>query len=284
MAGQKMKTQIIISMLLALILVSAAKFPAPQGYLNDFANVLDPAAKAKVNSLLADIEQTATAEVAVVIVPSLQGDTVENFAVELFKEWGIGKKNDNGLLLLIAVEDRKYRFEVGYGLEGLLNDAKVGRIGREQLMPYLKEGNYGEGIYQSLLAISNILKGQEEVISKNETQPLDIGLIFAGVIYFILFVSLYGWFEHKKKKKAQNVMGTTHIALTIITIFISYMLFVLMCFLTIILLTIGLRKTTRGRYGFGGFGGYYGGGFSGSGGFGGFGGGSSGGGGASGGF
>ncbi len=271
-----MKTQILLSLLLITILATAAKFPAPQGYLNDFANVLDPAAEAKISSVLSQIEVKQSVEIAVVTLQSLQGEAIEQAAVDLFREWGIGKKNDNGLLLLIAVEDRAYRFEVGYGLEGILNDAKVGRIGRDYLVPYLKEDNYGEGVLQAVNAIQNSLAGNEEAQYAEKESPLEVLPLMFGVLYFIMFFVLYGAFEKKKKTKAQNAIGITHLFITFFSFFVSGTFFVLMLFLTFILLAIGFQGRRAGS----GFGGYYGGFGGGSGGFGGFGGGMSGGGGA----
>jgi len=277
-----MKTQIIISILLALVLVFAAKFPAPQGYLNDFADVLDPAAEAKISSLLSQIEKEQTVEIAVVTLQSLQGDSVDQSAVELFKEWGIGKKNDNGLLLLIAVEDRAYRFEVGYGLEGILNDAKVGRIGRESLVPYLKDNNYAEGIFASLTSIQSAFKNQDEVIYNSEIELPPSPIIGIAVFYALILLGLNIYFAKKKKHKAQNLLGGTHIAVIIISAIISIFLMFFMFFVLVILI-ISSALTSKGNFRFGNQPGYHGG-FGGlgrgSGGFGGFGGGSSGGGGA----
>lgn len=282
MARQKMKTQVIISILLAFILVSAAKFPAPQGYLNDFADVLDPAAEARISQLLSQIEKEQTVEIAVVTLQSLQGDSVDQAAVDLFKEWGIGKKNDNGLLLLIAVEDRAYRFEVGYGLEGILNDAKVGRIGRESMVPYLKDNNYAEGIFQSLTAIQGALTGQNEVIYNSEIELPSSPIMGLAVSYALILLGLNIYFAKKKKHKAQNLLGGMHVVIiiiaAIISIFLMFFMFVVMIALIIssVLMSKGnLRMGNQPGY-YGGFGGFG----RGSGGFGGFGGGSSGGGGA----
>jgi len=278
-----MKMVLLCSLLFVAVLVTAAKFPAPRGYLSDFASVIDPASEARILSLLGQIEKETSAEIAVVTIASLQGESIDQAAVELFKEWGIGKKNDNGLLLLIAVEDRAYRFEVGYGLEGILNDAKVGRIGREYLVPYLKDNNYAEGIFQATTAVQSTIKENDEARASAAEQPLNIVPVLAGVVYFVAFLLLYSRFEKKKKTKSQNTLGAIHLLVTFISIFISLTFFIFMLSLTFILLAIGLQAGShRGS----GFGGYYGGfGYPGcrsSGGFGGFGGGMSGGGGASG--
>ena len=120
----------------------AADLPKPTGYVDDYANVLSPDAKSKMEALAVELHDKAKAQVFVVTVNTLDGATVESFANDLFQRWGIGnKKTDRGALLLFATQDHKYRIEVGYGLEGLLNDAKVGDIGRA-MVPYLQAGNY----------------------------------------------------------------------------------------------------------------------------------------------
>src|SRR3989344_5277330 len=98
---------------------------SPSGFVNDFAQMMSAGARAQLEQKLVQLEKDSTNEISVVTINNLDGDTIENFAVKLFQEWGIGKtKNDNGILLLIAKDDRKMRIEVGYGLEGALTDAQ----------------------------------------------------------------------------------------------------------------------------------------------------------------
>jgi uncharacterized protein len=114
----------------------------PTGYVDDFAGALNADTKAKLEALATEIDQKANAQIAVVTVKSLDGDDVDDYAVRLFKQWGIGgKKSDRGVLLLTSIGDRKYRVEVGYGLEGILPDGKVGGFGREAV-PLFKDNNY----------------------------------------------------------------------------------------------------------------------------------------------
>src|SRR4029077_15505734 len=102
----------------------------PQGYVNDFAGVLSASAKAQLTALCTEVDQKAHAQIAVVTVKSLDGRPIVDFAVELFKQWGIGpKQSERGVMIVLAVEDRRYRFEVGYGLESILPDGKTGAIG-----------------------------------------------------------------------------------------------------------------------------------------------------------
>jgi uncharacterized protein len=150
-----MKLKIITFFLLFLIfipLANAVEYPSPTGYVNDFANILSPGDIARLNNEITAIEKATTVEIAIVMVDSLQGVSVEEYAVKLFEKWGIGKKGtDNGLLILVSKNDREYRIETGYGLEGTITDARANRIGREILEPNFKKGEYGNGLYSALV-------------------------------------------------------------------------------------------------------------------------------------
>src|ERR1022692_53780 len=126
--------------------------PAPTGYVNDFAGVLTPETRQGLESLCTQVDQQAHAQIAVVTVKSIDPDksgaipSIEEFATALEDKWKVGKKGtDRGVLLIVSLNPRKYRIEVGYGLEGLLNDAKVGDIGRD-MQPFLHTNDYNQGI------------------------------------------------------------------------------------------------------------------------------------------
>jgi len=113
----------------------------PSGLVNDYAALLSPENRAALESKLEAFRDSSSNEIAVVTIKSLDGDAIENYAVKLFEDWGIGtEKNDNGLLLLVALDDRKMRIEVGYGLEGVLPDATANQIINKTLKPALQEG------------------------------------------------------------------------------------------------------------------------------------------------
>jgi uncharacterized protein len=131
---------------------TVAGLPAPTGYVNDFAGVLSADTKQSLEELCTEVDQKAHAQIAVVTVKSLDPDksgaapTIQEFATALEEKWKVGSKGtDKGLLVIISLNPRKYWIEVGYGLEGLLNDAKVGDIGRE-MQPFLHENDYNQGI------------------------------------------------------------------------------------------------------------------------------------------
>lgn len=134
---------------------------SPNGYVNDFANVLSAGAKQSLESELATFNATTSNEVAVAIVPNMGGDYIENYAVKLFAEWGIGKKDkDNGVLLVVAVEERKMRIEVGYGLEGALPDSVAQSILDNEMTPLLKAGDYDGAVTAGVRAIEQATKGE----------------------------------------------------------------------------------------------------------------------------
>lgn len=118
----------------------------PADYVNDFAKVLDSNTTAQLDNICLQIDQKAHAQIAVVTIHSLDGDSIEDYAASLYKQWGIGNKSSNrGVLILLAVDDHRDRTEVGYGLEPILPDGKVGGFGREAA-PLLKQNNYSGAV------------------------------------------------------------------------------------------------------------------------------------------
>ncbi len=138
-------------------LAAAIQLPArPSHYVVDLANLIDAATEQKINGYLQELEQKTTAQMVVLTIPSLEGKSLEEFSLHVAHDlWKLGQKGkDNGVLLLIASQDRKYRFEIGYGLEGILPDSFVGSLGRTYLVPFFRRGEYGQGVYAAVLAIA----------------------------------------------------------------------------------------------------------------------------------
>jgi len=136
----------------------AADIPAiPANPVVDLAGIIDDAVETKINRYLRELERKTTAQMAILTVKSLEGQTIEEFSLAIaHDQWKLGQKDkDNGVLLAVVLNARKYRIEVGYGLEGLLPDSLVGGIGREYLVPYFKRGDYSTGIYTATLVIAN---------------------------------------------------------------------------------------------------------------------------------
>ena len=240
----------------------AAEIPQkPANPVVDLAGIIDDAIEAKINRYLRELEDKTTAQMAILTIKRLAGQSIEEFSLSIAHDkWKLGQKGkDNGVLLVVALNARKYRIEVGYGLEGTLPDSLVGGIGRQYLVPYFKKGDYSTGIYSATLAIANTIA--------SETGAKISGMPAAPKIN-----------PAKKRKRPTGPLGKIFslvFFLIIIILFIKNPRF----FLTLLLLSsIGGR---RGPWG--GSGGGFGGGGFGGGGFGG-GGGGFGGGGASGGW
>lgn len=137
----------ILIFLLSITNVNALVEPTQQFYVNDYANILSDETESYIFKQSVLLQQKTTAQVVVVTVPSLEGQSIEEYSNKLFNEFGIGDKNkNNGLLLLLALEERQMRVEVGYGLEETLTDGLTGRYQDKYIIPYLKEDKWDEGI------------------------------------------------------------------------------------------------------------------------------------------
>lgn len=134
-----------------------------QGFVTDLAGVIQPETRQKIETLCAEVQQKTGAQIAVVTVKSLDGETKEDYAVDLYKHLGVGPKKDNrGVLLLIAPNDRQYRIEVGYGLEPVINDARAGDIGRE-MVPYLRQSDYSKAAMLAVTRIAQMIAADSNV-------------------------------------------------------------------------------------------------------------------------
>ena len=135
----------------------------PQGYVNDFAGVLNATTVEKLTQVSTEVDQKAKAQIAVVTIKTLEGDTVEDFANHLFQKWGVGYKGtDRGVMVLLATDDHKYWTEVGYGLEPILPDGKVGGFGRS-MVPLLRQGNYNGAVLQMVGQIAEVIAQDSHV-------------------------------------------------------------------------------------------------------------------------
>jgi uncharacterized protein len=142
--------------------------PTPAGRITDLASVIDAATESELDRRLDQLEQKSSHEIAVVTVPSLGGTTVEDYAERLFKAWGIGQaRQDNGVLVLVAPNEREMRIEVGYGLEGILPDGLAGEIVRDNFIPRFRNNDYNGGIRDGVLRVADIVE-KEQVLSPEE--------------------------------------------------------------------------------------------------------------------
>jgi uncharacterized protein len=184
----------------AAMVQATVDLPMPQHYVEDYANVINSSEEQSLNGILQELEQRCGAQYIILTVQTTEGLAIEQFAIELAERWKLGQKGkDNGMLFVLAAKDRHYRFEVGYGLEGFITDQYCGRIGREVLVPYLKKGNYSEGIYQANARIAQRIAQQYGVtlsgIPKFAPLPAErtIGLPCCSILPFLLiFLILFG--------------------------------------------------------------------------------------------
>jgi len=168
----RMNRLFLLLVFVTLVTGLHAAFPAPQGPINDFANVLDASARSELAKLVGDVRAQTSAEIAVVTVASLDGMSVEEYANKLFAAWGIGKKGaNNGVLVLVAPTEHKARIEVGYGLEPVLPDGLAGEIIRSDLLPQFKNNDYGRGILQGTRHVADIVQ-RNHTLSPEERKAL----------------------------------------------------------------------------------------------------------------
>lgn len=253
--------------------VSALEVPRLQGRVNDYAELLSPATEASLESVLKSLESSDSTQIVVLTIGSLQGDSLEAFSLRVVEDWKIGQQGlDNGVLLLVARDDRKIRIEVGYGLEGKLTDMTAGRIIGNVMGPRFKQGDFNQGIIDGIGAIVMTVRG--EFTAAAETKPNGSGredpggLLTSMIFIFFIFGSLL-----RKSKVAAAAVGG------IATPLLAFLLFGITGLALLALIPIGmfgglmaaaLAGTGGGAVSRGGQAGGYGGGFGrSSGGFGG---------------
>ena len=142
-----------------------ADLPMPRHYVEDYANVINDSDEHSLNGILQELEQKTGAQYIILTVKTTEGVPIQQFSIELTDKWKLGQKGkDNGMLFVLAAADRKYWFNTGYGLEGFITDRYCGQVGRDVLVPYLKKGDYGKGIYQANLQIVQRIAKQSGVV------------------------------------------------------------------------------------------------------------------------
>jgi uncharacterized protein len=204
------KSKAFIAAVFICFLFASAGRPAdipekPQKYVVDQAGIINDAVGNRLNGYLQELEQKTTAQMIVLTIPDLGGESIEDLSISIANDkWKLGQKGkDNGVLFLIALKDRKYRIEVGYGLEGVLPDSLVGSLGRKLLVPYFRKGDYSDGIYATTLAVANIIAKHYGVkiegmpVVTYRSQPASGGSPVSGfstivaIIFFIILGILF---------------------------------------------------------------------------------------------
>ncbi|MFA5352918.1 MAG: TPM domain-containing protein [Thermodesulfovibrionales bacterium] len=202
---------LLIVLLLLPLLPAAAATPEPPArpaeYVVDLARIINDGTEAALNRYLRELEQKTTAQVVVLTIQSLDGEDIAGFSLRTAEKWKLGQKGkDNGLLITVSVNDRKYRLETGYGLEGTLPDSFVGTVGRQYFVPYFRKGDYGTGIFQGTLAVIQRIAVSQGVQITGMPAPQmirrpkkrEIGLLDAVAGIFLLGGALYLLIRHPR--------------------------------------------------------------------------------------
>jgi uncharacterized protein len=199
--------RVVAFVALCVVLLHVAAIPAraeninqlqPTGPVNDFAGALTPDTRTKLVALATELNDKADAQLDIVTVHTTEGDAVEDFTVNLAEKWGVGYKGkDRGVMILLAVDDHKYSVQVGYGLESILPDGKVGGFGR-QMVPLLKSGDTSAAILQLAGQIAAViaqdrgvtLDAQPPAPPESDQDQSGPNISFA-TIFFLIWIALF---------------------------------------------------------------------------------------------
>ncbi len=180
----------------------ALSFPTLTGRVADQANVISPATKDQLTEILTNIENTTTDQIVIVTLPTLDGNSIEDYGYKLARHWGIGQKDkDNGAIIIVDVNERSIRIEVGYGLEAKLTDAVTSEIIRNQIAPSLKKGNYNQGL---LNAVNKV----KEILTKGDVKNKNSQIDWWQCIILIIFIILWIWGRLKVKDRDGDDSGS----------------------------------------------------------------------------
>lgn len=195
-----MVKRFIARLTLAVVMISsqlfAATVPALKGRVNDYAKIIRDNDEREIEEYLAGIEQSSGVQIAVLTMPSLDGDDIASFGIRVADKWQLGdKEKDNGAILIVAYAEHDLRIEVGDGLEGSLTDAKCGLILRNVIVPEFKNGNYSAGIKKGVMNMGAIATGDENAVSRSvregeDNSSNDLIPVFAILVWLIFVLSM----------------------------------------------------------------------------------------------
>lgn len=200
----------------------AFEIPVNDGYLTDLANIVSDVEENQIEQKIEAIEQTTTAEIAILTIPTTESNDIATYAFELGNAWGVGKaENSNGIVMIIAVDDRDWFIATGYGVEGALPDAIAKRIGERNFPDNFRNENYTQGILDALEDIEGYLKTDPNVIAnytndslKNESDPDNSFLLMILMILAFLLIPIKAiWVRQNKKQKVLRSLLTTGLIL-----------------------------------------------------------------------
>lgn len=195
-----------VSILLSLFFLSsifALSVPNLTSPIVDNANLISDGVEQNINNQLEDLSDSTGIQLAVLTIPTLEGEVLESYSMKVAETWELGSaEKDTGVLLLIALEERSIRIEVGYGLEGVLTDTKCGLIIRNVIAPEFRNGNYQAGIVNAVNNMVGLVKGDESLVSKrvlNESSGDSGAFIFMGVVLLYGFIFVMAVISSKKR-------------------------------------------------------------------------------------
>ncbi len=201
--------------LFSTVLFANLTFPKLTGRVVDNAGILSLKTKEQLNKILKNFENKTTNQVVVVTLKSLQGTSISDFGYQLGRYWGIGQKNkNNGVLLIIAPNEKKVRIEVGYGLEGTLTDAISSVIIHQKIIPYFKKGDFDKGVLEGtkaiLLSLKDIYVSKHKNIKKSKNLNRFHPLIFFAFIFIIAILQTL--FSKKNKNIFAKIIPSSFLA------------------------------------------------------------------------
>lgn len=217
--------------------------PTKEFYINDYANIISKENEEHIIRENVSLEEKTGVQVVVVTVPTLEGRPLEEYSNELFREFGIGNEDENnGLLLLLALEERQFRVEVGYGLEGILPDGKTGRIQDEYIIPYLKNNNWNEGIKNGFDAFVDVINNEYEYIKPPKVISLTTVFLdfLALVTTFVVAIVMRVKKDSKRLKKSLIYLTLSTLVLVLLNgigsfgiLIVNLFIFLFISFVTI---------------------------------------------------
>lgn len=238
--------------------------PPLSGRVNDLTGTLDAATQARLESRLAAFEQKKGAQVAVLVLPSVQPESIEQFGIRLAEAWKIGRKGvDDGAILIVARDDRQLRIEVGYGLEGALNDAMAKRIISEIITPRLRDGDFAAGIEAGVDAMLGVIDGESLPPPAAEAAARGGG-DGAGMLPLLFVAAAFARFLHVLLGLTGSLLMAVAGGVLAFWLLGSWLAALAVAFILLVI-SLSSGRGFGGGYGGGGFGGG-GGGFSGGGG------------------
>jgi uncharacterized protein len=188
-----------------------AEVPALRGRINDYAQLLSRNAAQQLETKLAQFEKETGHQIALLTIPSLGGEDIEGFSIRVAESWKIGQKGfDNGVIFVVAPQDRQLRLEVGYGLEGVLPDAIASRIIREIVVPRFRENDYEGGIARGLDAVMQVIRGEPLAESARRRAPESSPLAGLALPLLFFLVILAGSISNRGRRGSWMTRGRHH--------------------------------------------------------------------------